>query len=82
MQVLGLRSPLSLTCPEPFGYPVPYVAWARDGVVFQNSTTTSVFSGSALQEREAVWECIVSNIHGSDYHQFILKGIFSSSWYC
>ncbi|XP_031560298.1 uncharacterized protein LOC116296420 [Actinia tenebrosa] len=76
VQVLGLRSPFSLTCPEAFGYPVPYVAWARDGVVFQNSTTTSVFSGSALRDREAVWECIASNVHGLDYHQFILQGSY------
>lgn len=76
IDVLVQRGSPKLTCPEPFGYPVPYVAWVRDGVVYQNSTTDLVFSGSVLTNRrnQSVWECVVTNKHGTDFHQFIVEG--------
>ncbi|XP_031558938.1 uncharacterized protein LOC116295298, partial [Actinia tenebrosa] len=71
--------PTALTCPV-FGYPEPFVAWVRDGVIHQNTTTTSVFKENELNENrnQSKWECIVSNIHGSDFHQFHITGV---SWH-
>ena len=72
--VLDQGIPVHLTCPRPFGYPEPYMAWVRDGIVYQNTTSTTVFQDNALYERrnESVWECIVSNVHGSDVHTFTI----------
>ena len=68
-------SSLSLFCPEPFGYPEPFVAWVKDGVVLKNSSSCRFLNLTAVNQTYdgSAIDCIASNKHGADYHRFILK---------
>ena len=66
---------VSLLCPEPFGYPEPFVAWVKDGVVLKNSSSSRFLNLTAINQTYdgSEIDCIASNKHGADYHRFILK---------
>ena len=68
-------SSLSLLCPEPFGYPEPFVAWVKDGVVLQNSSSDMTLNLKAINQTYdgSVIDCVASNKHGADYYRFELK---------
>ena len=70
------KSSLTLVCPEPFGYPEPFVAWVKDGVVLQNSTSDLTLNLSIIAPwNNTKWkiDCVVSNKHGTDFHRFALN---------
>ena len=72
------KSPLNLTCPEAFGFPAPHVAWIHNGSVLQNTTLLNLHLKSPPVPQDSVIDCVVSNKHGSDFHQFQLQ--FKSIW--
>ena len=65
-----------MQCPESFGYPVPYIAWFKDGVMVQNDTSDELILNKTLinKRNDSVWECVVTNKYGSDFHHFIVQG--------
>ncbi|XP_058958507.2 uncharacterized protein [Pocillopora verrucosa] len=70
------KSSLTLVCPEPFGYPEPFVAWVKDGVVLQNSTSDLRLNLSIIASwNNNTWkiDCVASNKHGTDFHRFVLN---------
>ncbi|XP_022795010.1 uncharacterized protein LOC111333651 [Stylophora pistillata] len=70
------QTSLTLVCPEPFGYPEPLVAWVKDGVVLQNSSSDLTLNLSIIIQRGiTTWaiDCVASNKHGADYYRFILN---------
>ena len=72
------KSSLNLTCPEAFGFPAPHVAWIHNGSVLQNTTLLNLHLKSPPVPQDSVIDCVVSNKHGSDFHQFQLQ--FKSIW--
>lgn len=70
------KSSITLVCPEPFGYPEPFVAWVRDGVVLQNSTSDLTLNLSIIAPwNNNTWtiDCVANNKHGTDFHRFVLN---------
>ena len=73
MQVY-VKKAMKLTCPEVFGFPVPHVAWVYNGAVLQNSTTQLTLQlNSSLAQYNHNIDCVVTNKHGADFHQFQLE---------
>lgn len=68
-------SSLNLFCPEPFGYPEPFIVWVKDGVILKNSSSDFFLNLTAVNQTSdgSAIDCIASNKHGADYHRFILK---------
>ncbi|CAH3165693.1 unnamed protein product [Pocillopora meandrina] len=70
------QTSITLVCPEPFGYPEPFAAWVKDGVVLQNSSSDLTLNLSIIAQRDTTkWtiDCVASNKHGADYHRFVLN---------
>ncbi|XP_022810391.1 uncharacterized protein LOC111347407, partial [Stylophora pistillata] len=70
------KSSITLVCPEPFGYPEPFVAWVRDGVVLQNNTSDLTLNLSIIAPwNNTTWtiDCVANNKHGTDFHRFVLN---------
>ncbi len=52
------------------GFPIPHVAWVRDGVVIQNKTTYTSLKWTVNDTKGSThkYECHATNIHGKDYY--------------
>jgi len=71
------RLPPKLTCPESFGYPVPHIAFFYYGEMISNSTNNEMIVHENMmnnRRNDSVWECVVTNKHGSDFYQFNVEG--------
>ena len=70
------QTSITLVCPEPFGYPEPFVTWVKNGVVLQNSSSDLTLNLSIIAQRDTTkWtiDCVARNKHGADYHRFVLN---------
>lgn len=61
----------ALACPA-MGFPRPYFAWLKDGVVIKNTTTDAHLKWTVNDTigSSHTYACHITNVHGKDYYPF------------